>query len=234
MDRKPKILLFDIEASNLAANFGFVYCIGYKWLDSKKVTILSIRNHKKFLEDPTADGDVIEEFRPVLREADIVVHHYGSKFDVPFLQTRCFENEAQPLPEVACVDTWRIARFRMKFNSNRLDTIAKSAQLKVQKTPINNKAWVRAASGHLPSIKEIEHHCKMDVLVLEEVYKKLRPFANNHPTLSVLQGYNGCPSCTSRNCIKQGIRAAGTTLKQQYNCKDCGRWFLTTTSKIVG
>lgn len=227
-ENKPKVLLFDLEASNLAANFGFVFCVGYMFLEDKKPTILSIRDNKKqHKKDPTNDKFLIEAFRPVVESADVIVAHYGKKFDVPFLQTRCFEHGLDPLNLPTLIDTWHTARYTLKFNSNRLDTINRaipgSAEL-AQKTPIDNKSWVRGPSGHIPSLKEIEHHCYMDILVLKNTYLALRPYMTNHPHLGKLIDPRAetCPQCASPKVQKHGLRATARGQSQRYRCLACG------------
>lgn len=230
-DSQPRILLFDIESSALNGNFGVCFCIGYKWFDDDKVHIITIRNEKTFKTNPIYDKGVIEKFRPVLAQADLMVYHYGQRFDFPFLQTRCFEHKLQPLPEPAQLDTWRIAKDRMKFSSNRLETISRAAETKERKTPLDQKIWRDAAWGHIPSLKDIEHHCRQDILVLEEVYRRLRPFARNHPRLSLLNNERNCPSCGSGKIVKKGLRANTGGIQQQWQCCMCGRWFLTPKTK---
>lgn len=227
-ENKPKVVLFDIEASNLAANFGFVFCVGYMELNDAKPKIISIRDDKKsFKKDPTNDRSVIEAVRPILEDADVIVAHYGKKFDVPFLQTRCYEHGIKPLNLPTLIDTWHTARYTMKFNSNRLDTVNRSlpgTATLAQKTPIDNKSWVRGPSGHLPSLKEIEHHCYMDILVLKNSYLGLRPYMLNHPHLGKIidPRSESCPQCGSHKLQKHGIRATARGMSQRWRCLDCG------------
>lgn len=226
--RKPKVLLFDLEASNLAANFGFMFCVGYMHLEDKEPKVLSVRDNKKqFKKDPTNDKELIEKFRPIVEGADVIVAHYGKKFDAPFLQTRCFEHGLRPLNLPALIDTWHTARYTLKFNSNRLDTINRSlpgTSGLAQKTPIDNKAWVRGPSGHIPSLKEIEKHCYFDILVLKNTYLGLRPFMLSHPHLARLVDpkSEACPACNSTNLQKNGKRVTSRGVSQRWECLSCG------------
>ena len=48
------IILFDIETTNLKANFGHILCFGYKELGSKRTKVLSISDYPSaFKKDPT-------------------------------------------------------------------------------------------------------------------------------------------------------------------------------------
>jgi DNA-directed RNA polymerase subunit RPC12/RpoP len=77
----------------------------------------------------------------------------------------------------------------------------------------------------------MESYNRQDVILLEKVYYRLRPWMDNHPNLSLLNQERNCPHCGSEAVRKEGIRAAHLTLKQQYQCKDCGSWFLKSLGK---
>ena len=230
--KDPKILLWDIEASNLAANFGFIFCIGYKWFGEKKTHLISIRDFKKqFNKDTTDDSKVIEAFSKVMEEADMQVTWYGQKFDEPFVQTRLMLHDMKPLPNIAHLDAWRIARYKLKFNSNRLDTVSKSIlhlqKKKETKTSIESTHWIRGAAGYADSLKYIEDHCIADVNVLENVYKRIRVYGTSMPNLAKIKSKHpeGCASCGSFNIQKNGIRPTARGIQQRYRCMNCGHPF---------
>jgi len=75
--KEPKILIFDIESTNLAANFGYILCVSYKWADKKEVHTIRIDRFPLFKKDPTNDREVVKAFGEVFNEADRVVAHYG-------------------------------------------------------------------------------------------------------------------------------------------------------------
>jgi len=231
---KPKILLFDIEASNLSANFGFAICVGYKWLGNKKVYCPSVLDFKNsFKKDCTNDKELMLALEPVFDQADGIISWYGSRYDMPFLQTRRLMHDLQPLKIAPHIDAWRIARNHLKFTSNRLETVSRSIPaIKDHKTPLNSSSWIKGAAGHKASIHYIIEHCKKDVLVLEETFLKLKPFATNLPNFSMLSGVRQCPSCGSSNYTHQGIRANHRTLQAQLKCKDCGHWFLMPLKRL--
>lgn len=233
--QKPKVLFFDIEATNLSANFGFMLCFGYKWAGQKNPTIISIRDFPDaFKKDCTTDKHVVEAAKGVMDQADMVVSWYGQRYDVPFIQTRLLAHNLKPLLPVPHVDGWRIAKYQLKFNSNRLDTVQRSIpNSHHSKTPIENRHWVRAAAGHIPSIKYVEKHCRADIQVLEEVYNQLRPFAKNLPSMALLQGggKHDCPACGSSKTRSLGRVARHKSVVQRRQCLHCGHSFMGATIK---
>jgi hypothetical protein len=72
---------------------------------------------------------------------------------------------------------------------------------------------------------------KQDVVLLEKIYDKFRPWIHNHPNFSLLSDKPGCNKCGSLNVRKEGIRANTSGLQQQMQCKDCNGWYLTRYKK---
>ena len=232
LSREPRVLLYDIEASNLAANFGYIFCIGYKFVGEKNVTLMSIRDYKGFKKNTTNDKELVKDFSKVLESSDVQVAHYGRRFDLPFIRTRLMMHGLPPIKDVPLIDTWRIARDMFKFNSNRLDTISRAVFESEEKdrefkTPIDSQHWVRGAAGHVPSIKYIEEHCIADIKVLEKVYLQLRGHAINLPNLSkvVNLAKEGCPACGSDNIVANGQRLTQRGMQQRAKCNDCAHNF---------
>jgi len=67
---------------------------------------------------------------------------------------------------------------------------------------------------------------KQDVLLLEKVYKKLRPWTPRHPNLSVFgkEDRPVCPHCASEKMYKDGKYHTNTNTYQAWECQDCGGW----------
>jgi uncharacterized protein YprB with RNaseH-like and TPR domain len=225
MIEKPRVLSYDIEATNLSASMGYVLAIGYKWLDEEKVTVLSIADYPG--KKPTDDGPLLEAFRKVHDSADIVIFHFGEYYDQPFLNTRLLIHKRPPLAKVAIVDTWRIARKRLKFHSNRLDAVAKALGCPFVKTALNGNMWIDASAGDKKALKYIVHHCKMDVLVLEWCYNRIKCMWDNHPAV---YGRENCVSCGGLKFRSLGRRVCAKNIYRRLVCKKCG---LATKGEII-
>ena len=125
----------------------------------------------------------------------------------------------KPLAKVALVDTWRIAKKRLKFHSNRLDAIAKSLGCPYSKTALDGNKWIDASAGDKKALKYIVHHCKMDVLVLEWCYNRTKCMWDQHPAI---YGRKNCQACGGLRFKSIGVRV---TLKNTYRrllCTKCG------------
>lgn len=233
-----KILAFDIEATNLSANFGTILCIGYKEVGKKRTHILRLRDYPCFKKDATDDSQLVKEFASIANEADAWITYYGARFDVPYINTKLLEYGMHPMDEIHHMDLWRTAKYRLKLNSNRLDTVQKAFHLPTSKTPLDPPVWKKAATGHGPSMKYVEQHCYYDVECLEEVYYKVRPLIANHPNLALLDnmGQVCCTKCGGKRYHKKGLHPKGTskvTLRQRYKCLECGTNFYDRNPTLI-
>lgn len=217
---KPRVMFLDIEATNLKADFGYVLCVAWKWAGEDEVHHVSITEAPTFAKDPTNDRWVIQQISKVCEEADIIVFHYGSIFDYPYLQARALYHGLPLLPQTKWVDTWRIARKQLAISSNRLASIANLVNVE-EKTKLSGRIWVKAMAGHKPSIKYVVEHCRQDVVVLEQVYDRIKGLRNDNPKVS----HVGCPTCGSYDVHRRGPVLTVKRKMFKYQCKSCGHWF---------
>lgn len=217
----PRVLIMDIEATNLAANFGYLLAIAWKFSGDKKVSCLSIVDAPTFASDPTNDKWLVKRFREVVENADIVVGHYSTRFDYPFLQARALYHNLDPFPtDIRHIDTWRISRDKLRLNSNRLASVAAHLGLE-EKTALSGPIWIKAMAGHKASIKYVVEHCIQDVVVLEQVYEKIKSLRADNPKVS----HEGCPTCGSQKVQKRGFARTVKAKKQRFSCGACGHWW---------
>ncbi len=221
-----KLLIWDIETTNLNASIGYIICVGWKWYGQKRTNLISVRGFPLFDVDPTNDSEVVKAFTEVFEKADAHITWYGKKFDLPFINTRRLNMKLGPLPPIPHIDGWYTARYRLRLHSNRLQTMQDFLELPESKLPLSFADLRRVPSGHIPSLKEIEKHCKQDVKVLELVYERIKPHIVAHPNLGLFVAGDEkvCPACGSPNLRREGYKVALCNVYQQYQCKDCGKW----------
>ena len=222
-----RLLCWDIESSDLTADFGKIFCICYKWLGEPKVHTISVFDYNKLQKGGgwkggiLSDMEVVRDFAKVMNTAELQVTWYGKRFDYPMLQTRLLKYGLKPCANVAHIDGYDIARHRIRLKSNRLQRLCDFLGLE-DKTALKPQVWVDAITGHIPSLKYIIRHCKQDVKVLEDVYKKIRHLSVNLPSLSPKPN---CGTCGAENSLqKRGFRVTMTRKYQAYSCVKCGNW----------
>ena len=219
---EPKILSFDIESAGvnaLRSDLGFVIVFGYKWLHEKKAHAIVI--------DPDSlrkfdDRKLLIEASKLIAEADIVVGHFASVFYRRFIQGRLLIHGLPPIPPVKMRDTCMMARSIANYSSNRLKHLAKILGLSNQK--LENgwpESWFKVMQGDPKALKGMARYCKGDVLAVEELYLKLRPFDNPHPRL--IADRTKCGVCGG-NVEYRGVAYVGQNKYRRYVCRSCRKW----------
>lgn len=173
---QEKVAYFDLEASNLKADFGVVLCWVLRCPKPKRKIVCSIKPHEL---RTCLDKRVMEDLIKVLPSFDRIIGHYSSRFDIPFLRSRA-EYHGLQFPEHKALwqtDTWRIARDKFCLSSNRLGNLASLLGIKEKKTPITTEHWIGALTGNQSNLDYIVRHCELDTLILEKVHQRIAKYS---------------------------------------------------------
>lgn len=236
----PKILYYDIEISlQTVAIFDLKYndyispeslvserhliCAAWKWEGENKVHAVSLLDDsKRYAKDAHDDYHVVKALHGVLSEADVVIGHNSESFDNKYVETRGIYHGLSPLPALTSIDTYKVAKSRFRFNSNKLDYLGRYLGVG-RKKPTTPGLWMRVLQGDRKAIKEMVAYNKQDVLLLERVFLKLRPYVNNHANLELF-GNTGCPRCGSKKVQSRGFHRAVSRVYRRFQCQSCGGW----------
>lgn len=234
---KRRRLFFDIEVSFNLGMFwtsGFkvslgpeniikeraIICICYKWEDEKEVGWLT-------WDAKQCDKRMLEKFVKIANSADELVGHNGDKFDLAWIRTRCLYHGIGMFPNYTTIDTLKIARSKFKFNSNKLNYIAKFLGIG-QKIHTDFDLWKRIVlNKDKVAMDKMVRYCKMDVILLEKVYKQLSTHIAPKTHYGVIFGQDrgNCPECGSNDLIRHLQRISASGLKKiVYQCKTCGKY----------
>ena len=249
MDRltQPRILLYDIETSlqsvavfQLANNDWInpesilserhLISVCWKWADESKVHSVSLLDDpRRFSKDPHDDLHIVQTFHKVLLDADVIVGHNADSFDFRYLKTRMLFHGLPALPPITSIDTYKVAKTQLLFNSNKLDYIGQFLKVgaKIKTSP---GLWMRVLQGDRKAIKEMVEYNKQDVLLLERVYNKLKPYVQNHINREIF-GLSGCPRCGSKKVQSRGFHRAITKTYRRFQCQKCSGWFRQLTGE---
>lgn len=174
IELQEEVGFFDIEASNLKADFGYMFSYAIKEKDGK---ILGRVLTPKEIRNFTFDRMLIEEMIKDLEKFDRIVVHYGTdrKFDIPFVRARALKwgYEFPLYRSIWTHDTWHMSRRKLCLASNRLENICRFFDIPAKEHKLVPNAWQKALSGDKDSLAWIWEHNKEDVVSLEEVWKKL-------------------------------------------------------------
>lgn len=240
---KTKILLFDIEtAPNLGYAWGkweqniienvkdwYILSFSYKWLGEKTVYAYSLPNFSNYKKNREDDSELIKKLWRLMDEADIVIAHNGDEFDIKKANARLIMSGILPPKPYKTIDTKKVAKRHFKFDSNKLDELGRYLGLgrKIQTGGFD--LWKGCMAGNSDSWKKMVKYNKQDVVLLEKVYLKLRPWINNFPIVSSENGQ--CRNCEGRRLHKRGFGYTKTARYQRLQCYNCGAW--STGEKLL-
>lgn len=227
-----RILLFDLETSDLNGNRGHILCAASKWLGEKKIRTWRVDDAKGYRKTPESfsnDSHIVKALVDEIDSADAVVAYYGAynRFDVPFLNTRALANGLKPCNTAVVIDPYVIAKYRLKLARNTMDSVAQLVKAKNQKGHIPWPEWHRAKFGDSKAIDKLLKYNIQDVRVLEDVYRALVPLMPTHPVIFAgkTDGVQDCPACGHKRSRSVGVRKTLTAEVQRRQCGGCGHVF---------
>lgn len=181
-----KIGAFDIETSNLHANWGAILCWYIKEINAKIIEGECI--NLADLRTGIGDSRVVRNCVRTLRRYDRLVTQFGTYFDIPFIRNRFLIWKRrlkwpENFPEYGTIyhtDVWRIAKNKLRLHSNRQGVISESLLGFDIKTRIHPEIWEKMLFGaeeeKIKALAYLKDHCLKDVIPLSQNYLILRPF----------------------------------------------------------
>lgn len=201
---------------------GYMMSIAWKWLGENDV---------KYMESRTDnDYDLVAKCYELLDEADVVVAHNGQKFDVPMILGRGVVHGFPPPSPFFIADTFQTARKELRIVANSLANLCDEFGLPLKddhkKFP-GFELWTECMAGNDEAWEEMKEYNIHDVISLEALYLRLRPYMRNHPNIARAdeEGEVLCPKCGSGNIQWRGYyyTRAGICYRR-FVCLDCGGW----------
>lgn len=195
-----------------------------KWLGEEEIFVEVCR-------DPNKEADIIAALLALLDEADFVVAHNGQKFDLPRILGGAIKHGFTPPSPYRVLDTCLVARREFGFAHNTLDALCQEMGLPRKGKHSNYPGfslWEACLRGEEEAWEEMIEYNIDDVVVLENLYLRMRPYFRNHPNVVRLEEDDGevrCPKCGSDNIQYRGYyyTAAGLCYRR-FVCLDCGGW----------
>ncbi len=233
----PNILIVDIETApiqayvwrlwkqNVAINQiiseWFMLTWSAKWLGSPDVMSARLTSDEAKAED---DKRIVKSLWSLLDEADIVIAHNAAGFDVPKMKARFIINNLPPTSPYQVIDTLLVARKEFGFSSNKLDALATYFGY-AKKMDTDFELWANCVEGNEEALTYMENYNRKDVVILEKVYLKLRPFIKSHPNITIYDDKMParCPSCGHGPMVREHNYYYTTVNKYPvFRCHKCG------------
>lgn len=195
--------------------------VAWKWEGEKEI-------HAVWWKGPGKDKHIIEKIVPILHEADLIVAHFGDRFDLPWIRARAAFHGILVSPHLKTVDTKAQSSRLFYFNSNRLDYLAQFLGVG-KKIETDFDLWKDVMKGSATALAKMIRYNKHDVRLLEKVYQKLEGYNKPKTHAGVHNGgsRNDCPYCASTHTVINGYRTTQTGFRSvARRCKDCWKYFL--------
>jgi hypothetical protein len=222
----PRIGSFDIETmSNKAYVWGkyeqdviayieegYMLSWSFKELGGKQIT-KGLCDYPGYNPNKPDDKLLVKELHELVDEYDILIAHNGDRFDIKKMNTRFIFHGLTPPEPYKTVDTLKVARNKFAFNGNFLQVGRKV------KHP-GFDLWLGCEKGDPKAWDLMLKYNRQDVLLLESVYLKLRPWMTTHPNMS-LEG--NCQNCGGKTVINTRTYMTKKGEKTRLQCQ-CGHW----------
>ena len=183
--------VFDIEAQLFDARMGYVICwYVYKWdilTNKTEITYDYLRPEDMMRGYKTKNFDfdirILQTLTEELSKADIVVGHYISKFDLPYVTSRCHltkqDNLVPDYNDFRIIDTWRVTKNKYNLYNSGGNSLRNGGKVIVghdDKTSVDLFIWKNIYYKDHPkwkkSMKYICDHCEIDVIQNFELFLK--------------------------------------------------------------
>ena len=166
---------FDLECSNLNADFGILLCGAVKEMGVDTPHVFRIDKSPGYKKQPWNDAWLAQQLRDLLSGFDMLFGWNSSRFDWPFLNTRLVKHGIPALPKKLHKDALYTSRYKLRLHSNRLASVQEFFDTPTSKSSIDGNLWTKALTGDRESMDYIVDHCERDVVVLEQIIAKLVP-----------------------------------------------------------
>jgi len=169
---KEKIGVFDLETSNLKADVGYMlsWAIYYPNEDRTVSDVITKRDITTLNRDKRICKSILKE----LEDITLLVGFYSTKFDIPYLRTRCLMNglDFPGYGSMRHIDVFYAARGKVATRRKSLGVIAEALGLD-EKTHEPLGVWNDARLGDKESLAKLLAYNENDCKVTWQVYQAL-------------------------------------------------------------
>jgi len=237
----PKIGLIDIETAPLNGDFWGLFdqnislkqlrlewsilSYTYKPLGGKRSSIV----YSDTRGDPRNDKVICDELWQIMHDNDFLIAQNGKRFDMRKIRARMLLNGLPPPSPTQCIDTLMMARQVGGFTSNKLEwlsTYLSTIKKRAHKDFPGFELWTECLKDNPKAWNSMRLYNIDDVTSMEQVYIKLRPWANGHPNVATYTDDDtmACPKCGSHDVLQDGFKYTGVSKYNRYVCSSCGGW----------
>lgn len=249
MNKTPSVLLYDLETSPRkvwvwaeyeqsvlrVAEESYILCFAYKWLGESETHVVSLNDFPGYKRSKKNDKDLVKRLYELIDEADIVIGQNSDRFDNKWANKQFIKHGLSPISPYKSIDTLKIAKKHFRFDSNKLGRLGEFLGVGNKETHHGLSTWFDVMDGDKDAWLEMKKYVKQDVVLLEKVYMKLRPWMETHPNFNAYNAIENiqCPVCQSDRVQSRGWSMKGRFSRaKRYQCQSCGKWSQSATERI--
>jgi hypothetical protein len=167
--RGPTIAVFDLETTDLKADFGRLLCgsvLSYPAMEMRTFRIDEINNGSI-----AKDGPLAVAIRDEIERHHISAGYFSKGFDISFLNTRLMiAGERKMTPMLHIDPIWFYKGWRgLKFRSSSMKVVAKVLGLEETKMDVPDSVWIDARHGDKESLDILVDRCESDVRITMDI-----------------------------------------------------------------
>ena len=241
-----KLLIIDIETRpNLAYVWGVwnqniaprqlidekdTISFAAKWLDrpngpTTEVEFYSIHHYGR--------AAMVTKAWEMLDHADAVIHYNGKKFDIPHLNLEFLRAGLQPPSPFRQIDLLHTIRREFNFTHNKLDHVADKLGIGRKVEHEGFDLWVKCMADDAEAWERMREYNIGDVQLTEELYYRILPWIQSHPSYAAVLGDARCPNCGSEDLHAAGQQFTKTGRYSRHRCGACGKYCRDTHRQSV-
>lgn len=237
-----RILLLDIETAPAVAHVwglfkenipldrlvesGYMLCWAAKWYGEKEIQFSSLYD--------AGPKTMLKGIHKLLGEADAVVHYNGQRFDMPIINKEFILHGLKPPAPYKQTDLLKVCRQQFRFQSNKMEYVVKALGLGEKYKHAGYQTWIGCMNNDPAAWADMKTYNIHDVVMLEKLYDKLKPWIKGHLNHSVFDGALVCANCGSKRLARRGYQYTETAKYPRYVCRDCGKWGRIGRSVALG
>lgn len=196
---------------------GEILCFSAKWFGD---------DGTMFFDGRDDHVQMIAEAWRILDEADVIIHYYGSEFDVKWLNQEFLQNGFPPPSPFKQIDLKKVVSRSFNFPSNKLQYVTTQLELAGKVEHEGFPLWVKCLEGEDEAWARMEEYNRQDVELLMELYEIVLPWITGHPHRHLYgPEQSGCPTCGHETLDEAGFAYTRVSRFRQYRCSSCGAFF---------
>lgn len=243
-ERKPKILIYDIECTGI---LGYSYSVweanihkiveqpillsfSYAWYGEKpKIVCRTLADMATYTKNPKNDALLVAELWQLINKADVTLGHNSKAFDDKMANMFFMKHGLNPPKPHQQLDTKVMAKATGRFPSNSLNNLSDFFGIGQKTTTTHAELWFDSITGGEDgrrAMKKMKTYNNQDVNLTIQLYEILRPWYTTPVNLARIANLEfACPVCMASDYSKQGTRPTKTSRYQQFKCNKCQHWF---------